>query len=153
MLTTFLALLLFAPAPTVDSFKKEMAPLQSAVDTLVSSTGAQVMQRSQAAYIEGYGIVIQLELAFETPQGIFSTPKPIKEIRTLVAQRRKDLQEKLTVFMKQRTAMTDSIGPMDSLTVVVHVFNTYPADIRDLPVQILITAKKESSQQPVYREF
>jgi hypothetical protein len=153
MSTLLSLMLLFAPAPSVDAFKKEMAPLQSAVDTLAVSTGAQVMQRSQAAYLEGYGIVVQLEIAFEAPPGIFTTPKPVAEVRKLIAQRRKDLREKLEAFVKQRTTMTTSLGPTESLSIVVHVFNTNPAEIRDLPVQIQTSARKESAQQVVFKEF
>jgi hypothetical protein len=62
MLTSLLAaFLLLAPA-TVDAFKKEMAPLQSGVDALIATTGAQVMQRSHAIYLEGYGIVVSTEI-------------------------------------------------------------------------------------------
>ena len=156
MLKTFLSLLLLLAAPQADVFKvfkKEMAPLQSAVDTVVTSTGSQVLQRSRAAYVEGYGIVVTLEVAFETPQNIFSSPKSSAEVRSLVAQRRKDVQEKVTALVKQRVATTDSMGPMDSLAIVIHVLNTNPADIPNLPVQILMIAKKESPQQVAYREF
>ena len=153
MLMNFFALFLLVAATQVDVFKREMAPLQSTVDGLIISTGAQVMQRSHAAYIEGYGIIISLEIAFEAPQGIFGTPKKPAELRTLVTQRRKDVQEKLTAFVKQHVATTDSIGPTDSLAIVIHVLNTNPADIPNLPIQIVMTAKKESPQQVAFREF
>jgi len=146
-------LLLVPAASTVDAFKKEVAPLQSAVDSLVASTGAEVMQRSRAAYLEGYGIVVSLEIVFEPPQGIFGTPKTPAQLRTVVAQRRKDLQDKLTAFIKERIVRTESIGSSDSLSIVVHVLNTNPADLPGLPAQIQVTAKKDSPQQPTYREF
>src|SRR5689334_15785675 len=101
MLMSLFALYLFA-SPTVDAFKREMGPLQTSVDTTVASTGAQITRTAQATYIEGYGIVVMLELAFEAPQGIFTTPKPAAELRKLVEQRRADLQEKLKVFVTQR---------------------------------------------------
>ena len=155
MLMKFLVLLLLASAPQVDVFKKEMGPLQSAIDGLVTSTGAQVTPsgRSRAAFIEGYGIIVSLEIAFEAPQGIFDTPKKPAEVRTLVARRRKDIQEKLTAFLKQRVATTDSIGATDSLAIVIHVLNTTPSDIPNLPLQIVMTAKKDSPQQVAFREF
>ena len=152
MLTSVLSLFLLL-APTVDTFKKEMAPLQSAVDSAVGSTGVQVLQKSHAIYIEGYGVIVSLEAMFEPPQNLFSTPKPASEVRALVAQRRKDLQEKLTLFLKQRIVTTDSIGPTDSLTIVVHVLNTNPADVPNMPMQIQLTVKKDSPQQVTPREF
>jgi hypothetical protein len=155
MLNMLLALLLFGAAQedVVKVFKKEMAPLQSAVDGLVSSSGAQVMQRSHAAYIEGYGIIVSLELVFERPQGIFDTPKAPAEIRSLIAQRRKDIQDKVTAFVKNRVATMDSLGATDSLTIVLHIMNTNPTDVPNLPVQIQITARKDSPQQAAFREF
>ena len=74
MLMKWLIVLLVAAgpqsAPQLDVFKKDMVPLQSAVDSLVTSTGAQVTPsgRSHAAYIEGYGVIVTLEIAFEAPQ-------------------------------------------------------------------------------------
>jgi hypothetical protein len=150
MLNIALSLLLLA-AGQADVFKKEMGPLQSAVDTLVTSTGAHVLQRSRAAYIEGYGIVVLLEIAFEQ-SNIFSTPKPPKELRSVVAQRRAAVREKLEAFVKERVATMDSLGRADSLTIVIHVLNANPVDVPKLPVQIQVAAKKDSPQ-PVFREF
>ena len=154
MLSILLGLLLLAP-PQVDAFKafkKEMSPLQSAVDTAVTSAGAQVLYRSRAAYLEGYGIVVSLEVAFEGPQNPFSGFKPPQETRALVTQRRKEVQDKMTALVKERIATTDSIGSTEFLTIVIHVLNTNPADVPNLPVQILVTAKKDSRQQVAFRE-
>jgi hypothetical protein len=153
MFTSLLAVFLLLAPATVDAFKKEMAPLQSGVDNLIISTGAQVMQRSHAIYLEGYGIVVSAEIVLERPQGIFDSPKPPAELRSLVAQRRKDLQEKLTVFLKERIVRTESIGATDSLTIVVHVLNSNPVELPTLPVQIQVTVKKDAPQQVTVREF
>lgn len=155
MLVKFLTLFLLFAAEQADVFKKDIAPLQSAVDGLIVATGAQVMPagKSRAAYIDGYGIVVSVEIAFDTPQGIFDTPKKPAEVRTLVAKRRKDLQEKMTAFVRSRVATTDSIGATDSLAVVIHVLNTNPADISNLPLQIVMSAKKEFPQQVAFREL
>jgi hypothetical protein len=160
MLMKWLIVLLVAAGPQgaatqLDVFKKDMVPLQSAVDSLVTSTGAQVTPsgRSHAAYIEGYGVIVTLEIAFEAPQGIFDTPKKPAEVRTLVAKRQKEVKDKLSAFITQRVTTTDSIGPTDSLAVVVHVLNTTPADIPNLPIQIVMSAKKDAPQQVAFRQF
>jgi hypothetical protein len=140
-------------APTVDDFKKEMNPLQSAVDGLISSTGAPVLQRSRATYIEGYGVVVFVEIAFEPPQGIFSTPKRPEEVRSTINLRRQDIKEKFTTFVKQRIVTTNSIGPTESLAIVMHILNTNPADVPNLPGQIQFTAKRDNPQQVVFREY
>ena len=155
MLATVLTLFVMLAAEQADVFKKDMAPLQSAVDGVIASSGAQVMPagKSRAAYIDGYGVIVTVEIAFEAPQGIFDTPKKPAEVRTLVARRRKDLQEKMTAFVKSRVATTDSIGATDSLAIVIYVLNTNPADIPNLPMQIVMTAKKDSPQQVAFREL
>jgi hypothetical protein len=155
MLATFLTLFLMLAAEQTDVFKKDMAPLQAAVDGVIIATGAQVMPagKARAAYIDGYGIIVTVEIAFEAPQGIFDTPKKPAEVRTLVAKRRKDLQEKMTSFVKSRVATTDSIGATDSLAIIIYVLNTNPADITNLPMQIVTSAKKESPQQVAFREL
>ena len=153
MLRSVLGFLLLVAVPQLDTFKKEMAPLQSAVDTVITSTGSQVLQRSRATYLEGYGIVVSLEIAFETPQNPFSGYKTPTEVRAIVAQHRKDVQEKMTAFVKQRVATTDSLAPGDSLAIAMHVLNTNPADVPNLPVQILMTARKQSPDQVSIRDF
>ena len=153
MLMKLCILFLLLAAPQTDVFKKDMVPLQAAVDGVMTSAGVQLLQRSHAAYLEGYGIVVSLEIAFVAPQGIFDTPKKPAEIRTLVTQRRKDVQDKVIAFVKQRVATTDSIGASDSLAVVIHVLNTNPVDVPNLPVQILMSAKKDSPQQVAFKEF
>jgi hypothetical protein len=151
MLNFFLALLLL-PA-SVDSFKKEKTPLESGVDSVIASTGAQVMQRSRASYIEGYGIVLTLEIVFEPPQGIFGTPKTAQQLQTLIGQRRKKLQEDMAAFVKQRVATSESLGPAEALTIVVHILNVHTADVPNLPGQIQFTVKKSSPQEAIVREF
>jgi hypothetical protein len=152
MLISLFALYLLT-SPTVDAFKREMGPLQTSVDTTVASTGAQITRTAQATYIEGYGVVVMLEVAFEAPPGIFTTPKPAAELRKLVEQRRADLQEKLKLFVTQRVGTADSLDGSESLSVVVNVLNTTPAAVPKLPVQIQVTAKKGSQQPASYREF
>lgn len=153
MSPTLFSLFLLLATPQLDVFKKDMGPLQSAVDGLLTSVGAQVLQRSRASYIEGYGIIITSEIAYIQPQGIFDTPKKPAEVRTLVTQRRREVQDKLTAFVTQRVATTDSVGATDSLAVVIHILNTNPADVPNLPLQIVVAAKRVSPQQVAFREL
>ena len=146
------AVLLLTP-PQADTFKKEMAPLQSAVDSVISSTGSQVLQRSRATYLEGYGVVVTLEIAFDTPSNPFGGFKAPDEARSIVAKRRKDVQEKMTAFAKQRVATTESIGSTESLAIVIYVLNTNPADVANLPAQIQMTVKKQAPDPVLVREF
>jgi hypothetical protein len=151
MLSIALTLLLLASPQAENAFKKERVQLQEAVDSLVISTGAQVLYRSRAAYLEGYGVVVSLEIVLEGPQNPFSGFKPPKELQALIAQRKKDVQDKMTALMKQRVSTLDSIGATESLTIVIHILNANPVDVPDLPVQVVMTAKKDSPQ-PLARD-
>lgn len=153
MLKTLFGLLLLVVPLQLDTFKKEMAPLQSAVDSVVLATGSQVLQRSRATYLDGYGAVVSLEIAFDAPQSPFSGAKTPAQVRSAVSQHRKDIQDKMSAFMKQHVSTMDSIAPTDSLAIAIHVLNTNPADVPDLPVQILMTVKKQSPGQVLTREF
>jgi hypothetical protein len=151
LMSLFAVLALLMPQATV--FKKDMAPLQSAVEGLVASTGVRILEKPRAAYLEGYGVVITMYVALEPPQDIFSTPKPAKELQAAIGQRRRDLQDKLKSWVKKQVLVTDSIGASDSLAVVIHVLNSNPVDLPNMPVQILVAAKKDSQQEPLFREF
>jgi len=151
MLSVILSLLLFGTSQD-DVFKKEMGPLQAEVDSVILSTGAQVSQKSKAAYLDGYGVIVSVEVVFESPQNPFSGAKRPEEIRSLVAQRRKEVKDKMAELVKKHVATMDSIGASESLAIIVHVLNANPVDARNLPIQILFSAKKDSPQQIAFRE-
>ncbi len=79
MLNSILCLLMFASGATmqVDTFKKEMAPLQGAVDSVMGAAGARVMSESKATYLDGYGVVVTLQVVLEqSPQSFYPEPRP-----------------------------------------------------------------------------
>lgn len=153
MLRSFLILLLFAGSPQVDVFKKEMGPLQTVVETTISSTGARVFSQPKATYLDGYGIVVSVEAMLEQPPNIFSTPKSPEHVKATVNQRRKDVREKLTELMKQQIAKSTSIGETESLAVIVHLLPTTRADAGDQPTQMVLSVKKGAPTQVNVREF
>src|SRR5688572_28402703 len=91
----------------IDAFKKEAASLQAAVDDAINSQvpgPAGVMQHAKATYLAGYGIVVSLEASLEPTRTPFSSPKTPAEVRTIVTQRRKAVQDKLEGLLKDRMA-------------------------------------------------
>ncbi len=68
-------------------------------------------------------------------------------------QRRKDIEDKISDLLKLRIIKTDSIGASDSMAVIVYLLNTTPADVPDLPTQIILNVKKDSPAQVNIREF
>ena len=53
----------------------------------------------------------------------------------------------------QRTPVLASVGAMESVAVVVHLYNTYRVDLPDLPTQMVFTVKKETPAQVSVKEF
>ena len=154
MLKSILCLFMFVAGGQLDAFKKEMTPLQTDIDAVVESTGARVFSNSKATYLEGYGLIVVLEAMLEpTRNPLFSSAKSPAEVRTAVNQRLKSIQDKLSEFLKQRVTKTESVGTVESLTVIVHISNTNPAEVPDLLKQLVLTVKKDSPGQVAIRPY
>ena len=65
----------------------------------------------------------------------------------------KEIQEKMSALVKQRVSTLDSIPATESLSVAVHILNSNPGDIRNLPVLIVFSSKKQSSDPVTPQEF
>jgi len=129
-------------------FKKEMAPLQGDVDSTVGSTGATIVTPSKATYLDAYGVVVMLEVMLEKNRNpLFSAPLTTAQVKASVSQRRKDVTEKLTAMLKDRVTKLASVGETESLTVIVYLSNTNPADVPDLPSQLVFSVKKDTPTQ------
>jgi hypothetical protein len=129
-----------------EKIKKDTVALQNAVNDVVGTAvpGFGVLQGAKATYLEGYGFIVTLELALEPPRNPFSF-KSADEVRATVTQRRKDTVEKLTNLLKQRTPALESIAPAESATVIVYLLNANPADLPDLPAQLVLSVKKQEA--------
>jgi hypothetical protein len=139
----------------IDSFKKESPGLQSAIDDAVSSivSGRSFLQSAKATYLEGYGAVFTIEASLEPTRTPFTSPKTPQEVRNIVNDRRKAITQKLEVILKNGAGAMQSIGPNESVTVVLYLLNSNPADVPDLPGQILFTVKKQDPTQVIVRAY
>lgn len=140
----------------VDLFKKEAPILQAAVEEAVNSLvpgPAGVLERPRAAYLEGYGVVVSLQASFEPTRTIFSSPKTPADVKRIVNERRKAVQEKLEMLLKERVTKLQSIGDAGSLSIALHLLNSNPADLPDFPAQILLTVKKQDPAHVIVSEF
>jgi hypothetical protein len=147
MLKTLAFLLIAGVLQTpVDAFKKEMGPLQTDFDKLVSEVGARAMSPAKAAFIEGYGVVVSLDVALEAPNALtlFGGSSSKATVVANVNGRRKKITDQISALIKQRVVSLNSIGPEDSLAVAVHLQNYNPADVPDLPRQLVFTVSKAS---------
>jgi hypothetical protein len=155
LLVLFLAFAQAAPADTFNSelFKKEIRPLQDAVATAVTPSVARIMQDPKATYLEGFGIVITMEVILEAPGNPFTRVKTDQELRASVAQRRKDIKDKVSELLKQRVVKMESIRSNQSIAVVVHLLNGTPVETPDLPTQLVVSVQKDTPGQIKVREY
>jgi hypothetical protein len=149
LLKQLLCLFLVSGATQLDTFKKEMAPLQNAVDAAISGTGARVMLSPKATYLDGYGVIVVTEVMLEPPANPFSGLNNGEETRKIVYKRRDDMTAKLSDLVKDKVGKTDSLGTDDSLTLIVHILNSNPVAVSDLPTQLVITMKKSATDVTV----
>src|SRR5262245_25468956 len=145
--------MLLAPAQPVDLFKRDAPTLQADVDQAVSPVVYRIMQNSMASPLEGYGVVVVLEVALEPPPNPFSSTKTGDQLRALVTRRQKEIKDKVSELLKQRVLKTDSVGATESLTVVVHMLNVTRADVPDLPSQLVFSVRKDAPTQVNVKEF
>jgi hypothetical protein len=146
----FALLLLLAQMPSkaqVEKFRKEAAVLQEGINEAVESAvpGFALLQRANGVYLDGVGAVFTLQTSLEPTRNPFSSPKSPAEVRTIVTERRKAVKQKLLELVKQKAATLDSIAPTESITIVLNLMNTNPADLPDLPSQLIIIVRKQDA--------
>src|SRR6185436_17088485 len=100
-----------------------------------------------------YGVVVVLEVILEATRNPFSSPKTPNEIRKIVAERTTLVREKMQAFVKDRVQKLQCLGDTDALTIAVQLFNSNPADVPDLPSQLILTVKKSDVTQVAVREI
>jgi hypothetical protein len=148
-----LLMLLAPPQPAADHFKKDAPALQADVDQAVSPAVYRIMQNSMASPLEGYGVIVVLEVTLEAPPNPFSNTKTGDQLRAVVTRRQQEIKDKISELLKQRVLKTDSVGATESLTVVVHMLNVTRADVPDLPTQFVISVRKDAPTQVNIKEF
>ncbi len=138
-----------------DKIKTDVRTIQTAVNDAVGASlpGWGVLQAAKAAYLEGYGVVVTMEVAFDSPANPFTGNKSPEEVRATAAQRRKEIQEKLTNILKQKTATLESITPTESVAIILNILNTNPAYVPNMPSQIILSAKKQDAANPKIKEY
>src|SRR5262245_61607369 len=137
----------------LDLFKKESVVLRAAIDDVVNASVSGRAESAKATYLEGYGAVFMLEASLEPTRSPFTSAKTPNEVRQIVSDRRRAIETKLEALLKQRVAMLQSVGPTDSVTVVIYLFNSNPVDVPDLPSQIVFTVKKQDPASVNIRAF
>jgi len=133
-----------ADSSQIARFKQESIVLTGLLDDAVSAiVPGPILQRSKATYLDGYGVVMSIEVALEPPRNPFSGVKAPAEVRQLSAQRRAALKEKAVELLKDKVAGLGSVASNEWVAIVIHMLNTNPADLPDLPTQLVVAARKQ----------
>jgi hypothetical protein len=137
-----------------DSFRKESAALQQAVDDAIGEVGGtSVLQLAKATYLEEFGIFVSIEVALEPPRGPFSNPATLRSASsTVLAERQRLVREKVKQLVAQKASSVQSLKPDQSLVIAVHLFNSNPVDAPNLPAQMVFIVKKQDPTRVVIRE-
>ena len=133
--------------PQAEKIKKDVTSIQAGVNDVVNSTipGLGVLQAAKGAYIEGYGVVVSVEVALEPPRNPFNALTTSDNVRATVSQRQKTMMDKLTTLLKQKVPVLELVGPAESVAIIVNLLNTNPADLPDMPSQIVLSVKKQDA--------
>ena len=133
-----------ADSGQIARFKQDSIVLTGLLDDAVSTiVPGPILQRSKATYLDGYGVVMSIEVALEPPRNPFSGVKAPSEVRRLSAQRRIALKEKAVELLQNQVGGLGSVAPDEWVAIVIHMLNTNPADLPDLPTQLVVAAKKQ----------
>ena len=132
-----------------------MRTIQDAVNEIVGTPipGGGVLQVAKGAYLDGYGIVVSLEVAFGPFVNPFSPQKTPEEIRTTATQRLKEVQDKLTSILKQKVMLLESIAPSESVSVILNILNTNPAYLPEMPSQVIFSVKKQDAARVSIKSY
>src|SRR5438046_9131124 len=95
--------------PPVEKISPDVRTIQDAVNEIVGTPipGGGVLQVAKGAYLDGYGIVVSLEVAFGPFVNPFSPQKTPEDIRTTATQRLKEVQDTLTSILKQKVMLLE----------------------------------------------
>jgi hypothetical protein len=118
--------------------------IAAAVDAEVAAVvPGQMLQRAKATYLDGYGVVVTIEVAFERPRGPFSSARAPELIRQSSEVRRSQLKEIAIRLLGQHVATLDGLRADEQLTIVIYMLNTNPVDLPDLPTQLVVSVTKQ----------
>ena len=132
--------------PAVEKMNKDAVSLQNAVNDLINvAIPGWGLPNAKGAYLEGYGLVVTLEAPLEPPRKPFGDIRTPADIRTTANQRHNEVIQKLSNLLKQKVPTFESISPTESVAIILNLVNTNPADLPDLPSQIVVTVKKQDT--------
>ena len=121
-----------------------LAAIAALVDEQVAGiVPGPILQTAKTTYLEGYGVVVTVGVALERPRNPFSNTRAPDEVRRSSEMRRSELKEMAVRLIGQHVSSFDGLSPDEHLTIVIYMLNTNPADLPDLPTQLVVSARKQ----------
>ena len=141
---TFMAFNVEVAYARVDSPQTEA--FTAAVDESFRAIVPQLFQDSRATYLEGYGVVVTVEVGLEPPRNPFSnSSRTPEEVRRSSLQRLEALKSSTVELLGTHTAGLESLGANEQVSVVIYLMNPNPVDLPDLASQLVISARKQDA--------
>ena len=144
LLALVLALLPQSNADRIAEFRQAAPNITNSLDLVADEiVPGPLLQKAKATMLDGYGVVMTLEVRLDAPPSPFASRPPIDSVRRLSSARVRDLKDRIIDFMEETLPRLGAISASESLTVVVYVLNTNPVDLPDLPTQVQLTATRQ----------
>lgn len=123
-----------------------IATITAAVDEQIAAVvPGPMLQTAKATYLEGYGLVVTLEVALELPRNPFTGLRPLDEIRRSSQRRHVALKELVLGMLRQYPPQVRDLGMDDRFAVIVYLLNTNPVALPDLPTQFVASVTKRDA--------
>jgi hypothetical protein len=148
--------LLFAPAVSAQGsktevFRKESAALQRAADQAINEVpGISLLQSAKVTYLEEFGVIVTLEVALEPPRNPFSSAT---QSGSQASEKQQRVRDKMKQFITQKAPGVQTADGLQFIAVVIHLFNSNPVDVPNLPRQMILMVKKQEPTNVILREF
>jgi hypothetical protein len=146
LMTLVLTLLPQANGDRIDEFLQVAPNITSSLNALADEVvPGPLLQKAKATLLDDYGVILSLEVRLDAPPNPFARRRPVESLRRLSTARLRTLKDRIVDFMGETLPDLGAISPSESLTVVVHVLNTNPVDMPDLPMQVMFTATRQDA--------
>lgn len=120
----------------------QAADLERTVDSVVGNIVPNVFRNARATYLEGYGVIVTIEVALDVPRHPFSAAREPADVRASALERVRSIRQQSIDLLGKQAPAIDGLASDERVTVVVYTVNPNPVDLPDLPSQIVVSVSK-----------
>jgi hypothetical protein len=123
----------------------EAANLERTVDSMVGQLVPNVFRNARATYLEGYGVIVTIEVALDVPRTPFTSSRSPADVRESALGRIASIRQGAIGLVGNEAPGIEGLLPEEMVSVVVYMVNPNPVDLADLPGQIVVSARKQDA--------